>query len=273
MIEEPKAPILLVDDKPENLLALEATLAPLGEPIVSVRSGGEALKCLLTQEFAVILLDVQMAGMDGFETARLVRERDESMHTPIIFLTAYSKTDEQVSHGYKLGAVDYLFKPIVPEVVRAKVSALIELFKKTETGFEELRAFAAPKPLVGWEHGSVTAQAVGVGPLRERSMEAFVDVQSTYEGLLDQYLEALGFDHAPPRQAISALAHHLGDHGAGPRDVIDVHSRAVSAKCRDAGARRARAYSIEGRLLALEVMGYLVDHYRLQRNSSGGKTS
>src|SRR5438128_543222 len=102
-----KANILLVDDHAENLLALEALLSDLGQRLVQARSGREALRHLLEEEFAVILLDVEMPGMDGFETARLIRARERSQHTPIIFLTAINKSEAHVSRGYAVGAVDY----------------------------------------------------------------------------------------------------------------------------------------------------------------------
>jgi signal transduction histidine kinase/DNA-binding response OmpR family regulator len=127
-----RANILLVDDNPKNLFALEATLESLGENLVKANSGEEALKYLLKQDFAVILLDVQMPGMDGFEIARLIRDRERSRHTPIIFLTGISKSDEHIIKGYSLGAVDYLVKPIVPEILKAKVGVFVELYKKTE---------------------------------------------------------------------------------------------------------------------------------------------
>lgn len=124
--------ILLVDDRVENLVALEAVLADLGQNLVRAVSGREALKQLLYREFAVILLDVQMPELDGFETARLIRLRDKTRHTPIIFLTAINKTDAHVARGYSIGAVDYVFKPFDPEVLRSKVAAFVELSKKTE---------------------------------------------------------------------------------------------------------------------------------------------
>src|SRR4051812_2081263 len=117
MEEDPRMPdddsvnILLVDDHEENLLALEAILGDLGENLVRAQSGPEALKHLLQRDFAVILLDVQMPGMDGFEVATLIRQRERSHNTPIIFLTAISTSDTHVFQGYALGAVDYLFKP------------------------------------------------------------------------------------------------------------------------------------------------------------------
>lgn len=124
--------ILLVDDQPENLLALEAVLGKLGENLVQASSGEEALRCLLNRDFAVILLDVQMPGIDGFETASLIRSRARSQHTPIIFLTAYDASDQGIFRGYSLGAVDYLIKPINSDILVSKVSVFVDLFKKTQ---------------------------------------------------------------------------------------------------------------------------------------------
>jgi signal transduction histidine kinase/DNA-binding response OmpR family regulator len=124
--------VLLVDDQPSNLLALEAVLGGTGLNLVRARSGEEALLRVLEGDFAVILMDVQMPGLDGFETAALIRERDRSKHTPIIFLTAFSSSAQQVFQGYALGAVDYLSKPIIPAVLRSKVSVFVELHQKTE---------------------------------------------------------------------------------------------------------------------------------------------
>ncbi|HYL37094.1 MAG TPA: ATP-binding protein [Bryobacteraceae bacterium] len=122
--------ILLVDDNPENLVSLEAALEGLGQALVLAGSGMEALRQLLDDDFAAILLDVKMPDMDGFQTAELIRARKRSRHTPILFLTGY-KSDEQLFRGYDLGAVDFLFKPIVPEILRSKVAVFVELSRNT----------------------------------------------------------------------------------------------------------------------------------------------
>jgi PAS domain S-box-containing protein len=127
-----RASLLLVDDRRENLLALEAILEPLGLTLVSVTSGTEALKELLLQDFAAILMDVQMPGIDGFELAELIKQRERSAHIPIIFVTAISKDEQHVFRGYSAGAVDYIFKPIDPEILRSKVSVFVELWEKTQ---------------------------------------------------------------------------------------------------------------------------------------------
>ncbi len=124
--------VLLVDDQPANLLALEAVLQDLGENLVRAASGREALRWLLSNDCAVILLDVKMPDLDGFQTAELVRQRERSSATPIIFLTADSRSTELAWRGYELGAVDYLIKPIIPEFVRSKVRVFVELARKNE---------------------------------------------------------------------------------------------------------------------------------------------
>src|SRR3954465_13105555 len=126
-----KVNILIVDDKPEKLLSLEAVLEELGQNIVRAYSGREALRCLLADDFAVILLDVNMPGMDGFETASLIRQRKSPEHIPIIFVTAFDD-DTHSSRGYSLGAVDYIQTPVMPEVLKTKVGVFVELYRKSE---------------------------------------------------------------------------------------------------------------------------------------------
>jgi len=137
---ETEANILLVDDREDNLDVLEAILKDFGQNLVRARSGQEALRLLLDKNFAVILLDVRMPDMDGFETAELIRKRQRSRHTPIIFITAADATPEQLARGYSAGAVDFIFKPYTPDVLKAKVRIFLELFKKSEESREsELR--------------------------------------------------------------------------------------------------------------------------------------
>jgi signal transduction histidine kinase len=126
------ASVLLVDDKPENLLALEGVLKPLGARLVKARSGEEALLHLLRETFAVILLDVQMPRLDGLQTAELVKQREQTRHIPIIFITALSRETAYVFKGYEHGAVDYLLKPIDPGILRAKVRVFCDLFVRGE---------------------------------------------------------------------------------------------------------------------------------------------
>ncbi|HXT01120.1 MAG TPA: ATP-binding protein [Elusimicrobiota bacterium] len=130
--DEPRIRILLIDDQPANLLSLESLLEPGGYEIVKAPSGAEGLRRMLEQEFALVLLDVLMPGMDGFETAAMIRARQQSRHTPIIFITASNSDDTHVTRGYSLGAVDYIYKPIVPEILKTKVQVFAELHRKTQ---------------------------------------------------------------------------------------------------------------------------------------------
>lgn len=123
--------ILLVDDKEENLMALEAMLQGPGIRFTKAHSGREALRCMLKQEFSLILLDVQMPDVDGFETAKLIQQRERSRNTPIIFLTGTESAPTQAQIGYSYGAVDYMLKPISPEILRSKVAVFVELYRKS----------------------------------------------------------------------------------------------------------------------------------------------
>jgi signal transduction histidine kinase len=131
VISRERMKILVVDDNPDNLISIEAALDTLNEQVVTARSGTEALRYLLENDFAAILLDVKMPDMDGFETAELIRTRKRSAHTPILFLTAY-RSEEHLFRGYDLGAVDFLFKPIVPEILRSKVAVFVELSRSVQ---------------------------------------------------------------------------------------------------------------------------------------------
>jgi signal transduction histidine kinase len=131
-IDPSSVKILIVDDDARNLMAFEAALAEIGATIVAARSGTEALRALLGDEFALIVLDVQMPELDGFATARLIRARPRTEKIPIVFLTAINKHDDHVRRGYALGGVDYLFKPVDPEILRSKVRVFVDLHLRTE---------------------------------------------------------------------------------------------------------------------------------------------
>lgn len=143
---EDRLSVLLVDDVEENLIALEAALAPLGHRLVKVRSGEDALRELLRDEdFAAVVLDVQMPGLDGFATAEAIRQRDRTREIPIIFLTAISRDEDHRLRGFAAGAVDYIFKPVEPELLKAKVAVFVRLFaadRELRRQREDLRAKA-----------------------------------------------------------------------------------------------------------------------------------
>ena len=167
--------ILLVDDGEENLLALEAVLKDLGHELILARSGEEALKQVLDHDLAVILLDVRMPGLDGYETAALIRARPASMHTPIIFVTAGDTTPEQVFRGYSVGAVDYIAKPIQPEILRSKVAVFVDLHRKNARLQRQADALLRLKAL---EHELALAAA-------ERRRNRFFSLSVDMMGLFD----------------------------------------------------------------------------------------
>src|SRR5579863_2509503 len=186
---EDRARILVVDDDENNLLAIRTVLEDLGE-VVGAKSGEEALRALLRGDFAVILLDVYMPGMDGYEVARLVRGREQTRRIPIIFLSAVNKEMEHLLHGYSMGAVDYVFKPVEPVVLRSKVAVFVDLFAMTR---EILRKAEAEQALVDANLRANTERLRAEQALRLAEQRQAAIIQSLPIIL---YLEDL---HATPR--------------------------------------------------------------------------
>src|SRR5882762_7074858 len=161
------ASILIVDDDRGNLMALEALLQGLGQNLVLAHSGEEALRCVLKQDFAVILLEVRMPGVDGFETARLIRERQRSRDTPVIFVTGASEDVGSMFRGYEVGAVDYIFKPLIPEVLRSKVAVFIELHAKNAALVREITEHERTGERLRESEENLRALAVRLRSVRE----------------------------------------------------------------------------------------------------------
>ncbi len=255
--------VLLVDDRPENLLALEAVLESLPCRLVSVRSGEEALKQLLNDDFALVLLDVQMPGMDGFETAELIKSRARTRMLPIIFLTAISKERHHVFRGYTAGAVDYLFKPYDAAVLRSKVGVFLELHAVSRaairsesllrTAFDHAPIGIARVDLEGriGEVNASLAALVGRAPadLRDRRFDDIVhgdDVDGDSDrrralcsGAIEAYeheLRLLSLDGEPVPCAVSFAIAHSGD---GAPDVMIVQVQDLRER-RRAEAERER---------------------------------
>ena len=165
-----EAAILIVDDKPKNLLAVATMLEGLADRVVQKTSAVEALRYLLNHDVALVLLDVQMPDMDGYELSALVRQRERSRHTPIIFITAYDRDEDEVARGYALGAVDYVFKPVNATVLRAKVSVFVDLFRKSEA----VRQQADLERRLYWENLRARADKLQT----ERALRQIEGVQS-----------------------------------------------------------------------------------------------
>jgi PAS domain S-box-containing protein len=193
--EEARANILLVDDREENLVALDAILAPLGENLIYAHSGEEALRKLLQHHVAVILMDVQMPELDGFETADLIKQRERTKAIPIIFLTAISKDEQHVFKGYSAGAVDYLFKPFNPDVLRSKVAVFIDLDRKNEQLREQAERLAAQE-LAEVRRESEERYRELADAMPQIVWTAAPDGQATYYN--QRWYEYTGLEPAPP---------------------------------------------------------------------------
>jgi signal transduction histidine kinase len=217
-----RANILLVDDHPENLLALEAILKDLGHELVRAYSGRDALRHLLDQEFALVLLDAAMPGMDGYETAALIRARERTRETPIIFLTANYTSESQMSRGYAVGAVDYLLKPYAPEVLRSKVSAFVELYTNRRLLKEEAQALREARDTLEERVRERTAELAEANQtlavLLEREKIARGAAESINR-LKDEFLAILSHELRTPMNAILGWAHMLDSASMSPEKV------------------------------------------------------
>lgn len=209
-----KVNILIVDDRPDKLLAYETLLSELNQNLVRATSGKEALRRLLKQDFAVILLDVNMPGMDGFETAALIRQRQRSETTPIIFISAVNDTETHVSRGYSLGAVDYILTPVVPEILRAKIAVFVDLYKKTE----QIKRQAEEREKLIREQAALAEAEV-----RQERLSFLAEASNVLAGSLD-YLKTFHnlANLVVPRLADFCLVFSADEEGA-PRQVAMAH--------------------------------------------------
>jgi len=194
-----QARILLVDDRIENLVALEAILSSLNQVLVSVRSGEQAVQALLAEEFAVVLLDIMMPGMDGFETAAQIKRHAKNRDVPIIFLTAAIERPDHTFRGYSAGAVDYLAKPFDPWVLQAKVSIFVDLYLKNSQLRDQAELLSGP-PLLDQLSGRLEAVEETVAQLR-----ALPGVTKDAEA--DETAARLGQHVGRLRDALDALRH------------------------------------------------------------------
>ena len=206
-----KAKILLVDDRAENLVALEAILSSLNQTLVPARSGDAALKALLSDEFAVILLDVLMPGMDGFETAALIKRRPRTRDVPIIFLTARNAEPDYAFRSYSAGAVDYIAKPFDPWVLRAKVSVFVDLYLKNRQLRDQATMLRAQ---LADSLAAAEAARAGADPV-------LAELSARLAAVEDMVTVLSGQAEAAPDPAIAESVHQLEHRVARLRGVFD----------------------------------------------------
>jgi len=215
-----KAKILLVDDRAENIVALEAILSSLNQVLVPARSGDAALKALLSDEFAVILLDVLMPGMDGFETAAHIKRRPKTRDVPIIFLTARNAEPDYAFRSYTAGAVDYIAKPFDPWVLRAKVSVFVDLYTKNR----QLRDQATMlREQLGDSLAAAQAEQAARAERAERAgaEPVLAELSARLAAVEDMVTVLSGQTEAGPDPAIAESVHQLEHRVARLRGVFD----------------------------------------------------
>jgi len=186
-----QASVLAVDDDTRNLTALQGLLSAMPLRVVTAKSGEEALRCILKEDFAVILLDARMPGMDGFEVARLIRERERSSLTPIIFLTGAYEDTPSMTRGYEAGAVDYIVKPLRPEVLKSKISVFVDLYRKNAALVQEIKERTAAEMHLKASEESLRALASRLQSVRE---EEWTRIAREFHDQLGQELTALKMD-------------------------------------------------------------------------------
>jgi signal transduction histidine kinase len=221
---EEHASVLAVDDDARSLTALQGLLSDMPFRVVTAKSGEEALRCLLKQDFAVILLDARMPGMDGFEAARLIRERERSRHTPIIFLTGAYEDTPSMTRGYEAGAVDYIVKPLRPEVLKSKISVFVDLHRKNAALVQEIKERAAAEKHLRSSEESLRALAAHLHSVRE---EEWTRIARDFHDHLAQALTGLKMDLSWIVSRLPNESQALRERAQSMSDLIDATMQSV----------------------------------------------
>ncbi len=224
------APILMIDDNPTKRFALRAILEPLGLPIVEASSGLDGLRCLVMQDFAVILLDVRMPVMDGFETAALIRQRKQSELTPIIFITAHNKDEFEHDDHYAEGAVDFMMAPVAPDELRAKVKVFAQLFAQAAVLAEQARELQVATEEMGILNRELTAIARRDALTGLRNRRALTEDLELYESHAARYghsycMAMLDIDHFKAYN--DTFGHQTGD------EILQLFAEQLTVLLRD----------------------------------------
>lgn len=277
--------ILIVDDVEANAQAFVDVLEPIGETIIIATSGREALRSVLRNDLAVIILDVEMPDMNGFEVATIVRNNKSKRHIPIIFATAHSDGEHEIFKGYELGAVDYLIKPVKPHVLLSKVQIFVDLYRMSIQISRQQEQLLKERKILERSHLNEIAELqkaiMRIGQtdsphravtnpehqlhnttIKQRTPETLKFLAEIYTSILEEYVDAVGVQGETPKKKIKDFVRNLSSYDATAKDVIDIHITSVTNQIPDTSNRRINAMAIEGRLLTIEVMGELVNIYR-----------
>jgi signal transduction histidine kinase len=219
-----QASVLVVDDDSRGLTALRGLLSDMPLEVVAAKSGEEALRCILKQDFAVILLDARMPGMDGFEVARLIRGRERSRHTPIIFLTGAYEDTPSMTRGYEAGAVDYIVKPIRPEILKSKISVFVDLYRKSAALLQEIRERATAEEHLKASQESLRALAAHLQSVRE---EEWTRIAREFHDQLGQALTGLKMDVSWISSRLPQGAEALRERAQSMSELIDATMESV----------------------------------------------
>ena len=216
--------VLAVDDDVRSLTALQGLLSDMPLRVVTAKSGEDALRSVLKEDFAVILLDARMPGMDGFEVARLIRERERSRHTPIIFLTGAYEDTSSITRGYEAGAVDYIVKPLTPEILKSKIAVFVDLYRKNAALVQEIRERTAAEAHLKASEENLRALAAHLQSVRE---EEWTRIAREFHDQLGQELTALKMDASWIASRLPRNARALRERAQAMSDQIDTTVQSV----------------------------------------------
>lgn len=252
--------ILLVDDRLENLLALQAIFDEPGYECVTAKSGREALAILLKdQDFLVILLDIQMPDMDGFETAKLILESNRTKDIPIIFITAAYTSVNDMLKGYDLNAVDYIVKPINKVLLKRKVAVFAELYQEKRHSIEELNRL---KAMIRFSVTTENYRAEQSLPGQEPNTN-FEDFVASYKDIFNKYLMEQTYKTKKEHvKMLKVFTERLGKSQATPKNLIEIHLYTINDFTKHRSKLSVNTYIEEGHMLLLEAMGELAAYYQ-----------
>jgi len=238
--------ILLIDDLKENLMALENLLNKPDYNLITANSGKKALKKLMEKNFALIIMDIQMPEMDGFELAKLIKGSEKTKDIPIICVSAFHTDEKDIALGFEIGALDYLNKPINPKLIQSKVALYVNLYKKTESIKRQLYSYNKPEEpnkIKVFKPNDSVAQ----------------DLIPEYRRLLVNYIRAIRLKEKTPSTLLKSIAKKMSDHKFMAKDIIHLHIQVLEEATKTFFPSDANSFSLDARLLLLEIMGTICD--------------